>query len=219
MNAKKDNEKKNKTQALPLDMEIIPKRITHQHLPPPAQRIKSLITSAQEGDKNSLTELCQMFEPLFIKEMKREIFYSALGFDEGISLARLKFIELVLSYNGADFIHFAGYVRCRIHYALYDEVRRIWDRHNNEAPLADNGDDENTLTESATIDNPIEREELSILLNGALKKLTERQRTAVKGIYFEDRSNKELAAELKITPAMVTKHHQQALKNLKAKIA
>ena len=51
-------------------------------------------------------------------------FHNALGFEEGLSLARLKFIELVLTYNGADYEHFAGYVRCRIHFALYDEVKK-----------------------------------------------------------------------------------------------
>ncbi len=81
---------------------------------------KQLVTAAQNGDKAALEQLCIFYEPLFRREMKREIFYKGLGFEEGLSLARLKFIELVLNYNGTDFTHFAGYVRCRIHYALYE---------------------------------------------------------------------------------------------------
>lgn len=90
-----------------------------------AQHTQKLITAAQNGDKAAMEELCTAFEPLFRKEMRREIFYNGLGFEEGLSLARLKFIELVLTYNGADYEHFAGYVRCRIHFALYDAVKKV----------------------------------------------------------------------------------------------
>ena len=93
-----------------------------------------------------------------------------------MSLARLKFIELVLNYNGADFTHFAGYVRCRIHYALYDAMRKIWKEEENTAPLPA-GDDADL---PALADNIIEREGLAILLKLALKKLTENKETPLK---------------------------------------
>lgn len=176
---------------------------------------QQLVTAAQNGDKAALEQLCIFYEPLFRREMKREIFYKGLGYEEGLSLARLKFIELVLNYNGADFTHFAGYVRCRIHYALYDAMRKIWKEEENTAPLPA-GDDADV---PALADNIIEREELAILLKLALKKLTEKQRNTIKALYFDGYSGKELAAHLKITPAMVTKHHKQALKNLRGNIA
>lgn len=174
-----------------------------------------LVHAAQSGDKNALERLCVFYEPLFRREMRRDIFYKTLGFDEGISLARLKFIEIVIAYNGADFVHFAGYVRCRVHYALYDAVKKIWQRQNNEAALPC-GDDADL---PAFADNAIEREELAILLALALKKLTEKQRNTIKAMYFDGYSGKEIAAKLKITPAMVSKHHKQALKNLRSNIA
>ena len=77
-----------------------------------AAKLKTLVSAAQNGSTQALEELCMMFEPLFRKEMKREIFYNSIGFEEGLSLARLRFIEIIMSYNGADYIHFAGYVRC-----------------------------------------------------------------------------------------------------------
>lgn len=175
---------------------------------------QQLVTAAQNGDKAALEQLCIFYEPLFRREMKREIFYKGLGYEEGLSLARLKFIELVLNYNGADFTHFAGYVRCRIHYALYDAMRKIWKEEENTAPLPAGDEDVPALA-----DNVIEREELAILLKLALKKLTEKQRNTIKALYFDGYSGKELAAHLKITPAMVTKHHKQALKNLRGNIA
>ena len=174
---------------------------------------QQLVTAAQNGDKAELEKLCIFYEPLFRREMKREIFYKGLGYEEGLSLARLKFIELVLNYNGADFTHFAGYVR--IHYALYDAMRKIWKEEENTAPLPA-GDDADL---PALADNIIEREELAILLKLALKKLTEKQRNTIKALYFDGYSGKEIATKLKITPAMVSKHHKQALKNLRSNIA
>ena len=63
-----------------------------------AKLTQQLVTAAQNGDKAALERLCIFYEPLFRKEMKRDIFYKALGFEEGLSLARLKFIEIVLQW-------------------------------------------------------------------------------------------------------------------------
>lgn len=147
--------------------------------------------------------------------MRREIFYNGLGFEEGLSLARLKFIELVLTYNGADYEHFAGYVRCRIHFALYDAVKKVWADENKKCPLPQTDEAEGT----EFTDNVIERRELSILLNLALAKLTHKQRQTITALYFEGLNSKETAQVLNCAPCTVTKHHKLALKNLKAKLA
>ena len=170
---------------------------------------RQLVTAAQNGDKNALERLCIFYEPLFKKEMRREIFYNSIGYEEGLSLARLKFIELVLNYNGADFSHFAGYVRCRIHFALYDEMKKAWKRENNETAIPV-GDDTDA---PALADNMIEREELTILLKLALKKLTEKQRNTIKALYFEGYSGKELAAKEKNNACRGDKAPQAGVKN------
>ncbi len=173
-----------------------------------------LVTAAQNGDKKALEQLCIFYEPLFRKEMRREIFYKTLGYEEGLSFARLKFIELVLTYKGADFLHFAGYMQCRIHYALFDEARRIWKAEKEKAPLPQFDEAEGVFA-----DNVIEREELRLLLRQALAKLNYKQRLTIEALYFKGYSGRETAAMLKCTPAMVSKHHKQALNILKANIA
>ncbi len=196
------------------EMDIIPKTVQRKTFTTLADKTKNLIIAAQSGDKNALTILCNSFEPLFKSEMRREMFYNALGMEEGMSIARLKFIELVLTYNGADYEHFAGYVRCRIHFALYDAVKKAWADENKKAPLPDNE------AEGAEFsDNVIEREELGILLKSALNKLTAKQRQTISALYFDGYSGKETAKILNCTPAMVVKHHRQALKNLRDKIS
>ena len=181
-----------------------------------AQLTQKLVTAAQNGNTAALEKLCIFYEPLFKKEMRREIFYNSLGFEEGLSLARLRFIEIVMAYNGADYVHFAGYVRCRIHFALYDAAKKVWEQQNNETALPAEDREANI---SALGEDIIEREELAILLELALKKLNEKQRKTIKALYFEGYTGKELAAKQKVTPAMVSKNHKQALKNLKQNIA
>ena len=173
------------------EMDIIPKTVRHKTFTTLANKTKNLITAAQNGDKQALEQLCLAFEPLFRSEMRRDMFYNALGFDEGLSLARLKFIELVLTYNGADYEHFAGYVRCRIHFALYDEVKKVWADENKKAPLPDSEAEGAEFSDDETIN----------------------------ALYFEGLSSKETARLLNCTPAMVTKHHKQALKNLRYKVS
>ncbi len=196
------------------EMDIIPKTVRHKTFTTMANETKTLIIAAQSGDKTAMEKLCTAFEPLFCKEMRREIFYDGLGFEEGLSLARLKFIELVMTYNGADYANFPGYVRCRIHFALYDEVKKIWADENKKSPLPQN--DEAEGAEFA--DDIIERKELSILLRFALAKLNDKQRQTITALYFNGLSGKETAKLLNCSPAMVVKHHRQALKILKDKI-
>lgn len=206
---------KPKLKSANVDMRLTPKTIKREKLMPQAQLTKSLITAAQNGDKAALEQLCLDYEPLFRKEMRREIFYNTLGWEEGLSLARLKFIELILTYNGADFVNFPGYVRCRIHFALYDAVKKAWAEENKTAPLPQSDEAEG----AAFSDDVIERKELSILLNFALAKLSANQRKTITALYFDGLNGKETAQLLNCTPAMVTKHHRQALKILRSKVS
>ena len=194
----------------------LPNAATESDYEKQAQLTQKLVTAAQNGDTSALKKLCIFYEPLFKKEMRREIFYNSLGFEEGLSLARLRFIEIIMSYNSADFTNLPGYIHCRIHFALYDEMKKAWERENNESALPAEDSKANI---SALGDNVIEREDLAILLELALKKLNEKQRKTIKALYFEGYTGKELAAKQKITPAAVSKNHKQALNNLKQNIA
>ena len=71
------------------EMDIIPKTVRHKTFTTLANKTKNLITAAQNGNKQALEQLCLAFEPLFRSEMRRDMFYNALGFEEGLSLLNL----------------------------------------------------------------------------------------------------------------------------------
>ena len=50
---------------------------------------QQLVTAAQNGDKAALEKLCIFYEPLFRREMKREIFYKGLACDSSLSMKKL----------------------------------------------------------------------------------------------------------------------------------
>lgn len=54
-----------------------------------------------------------------------------------------------------------------------------------------------------------------ILKKAILNELTDRQRICLSRYYFEGKSMKEIASELKICPSTVTRHIKSAEKNLK----
>ncbi|MCD7874877.1 MAG: hypothetical protein LUH17_07995 [Acidaminococcaceae bacterium] len=140
-----------------------------------SERLQTLITAAQSGDKAALLQLCEDFKPLLQSEACREMFYRSLGKDaEGI--AALTFIELVLKYNGADFENWPGLARCKVHFALFDAMQkqgRIWE---NEAQI-DTGSEagidmlDTGLADTARLDE-LARLLLSLELQEALRQLS-----------------------------------------------
>ena len=65
------------------EMDIIPKTVRHKTFTTLANKTKSLITAAQNGDKQALEQLCISFEPLFRSEMRRDCFTMPLVLRRG----------------------------------------------------------------------------------------------------------------------------------------
>lgn len=61
------------------EMDIIPKTVRRKTFTTLANETKSLITAAQNGDKQALEQLCISFEPLFRSEMRRDMFSMPLA--------------------------------------------------------------------------------------------------------------------------------------------
>ena len=183
-----------------------------------SERLQTLITAAQTGDKTALLQLCEDFKPLLQSEARREMFYRSLGKDaEGI--AALTFIELVLKYNGADFENWPGLARCKVHFALFDAMQkqgRIWE---NEAQIntgSEAGIDllDTGLADTARLDE-LARLLLSLELQEALAQLGTEQRRILLLLFIDDLKPAEAARRLHCTVRNITKHRLKALDRLR----
>ena len=183
-----------------------------------SERLQTLITAAQSGDKAALLQLCEDFKPLLQSEAHREMFYRSLGKDaEGI--AALTFIELVLKYNGADFENWPGLARCKVHFALFDAMQkqgRIWE---NEAQI-DTGSEagidllDTGLADTARLDE-LARLLLSLELQEALRQLSAEQQQILTLLFLDDLKPKEVAGRLGCSVRNITKHRLKALDRLR----
>lgn len=183
-----------------------------------SERLQTLITAAQSGDKAALLQLCEDFKPLLQSEARREMFYRSLGKDaEGI--AALTFIELVLKYNGADFENWPGLARCKVHFALFDAMQkqgRIWE---NEAQI-DTGSEagidllDTGLADMARLDE-LARLLLSLELQEALRQLSAEQQQILTLLFLDDLKPKEVAGRLGCSVRNITKHRLKALDRLR----
>ena len=183
-----------------------------------SERLQTVITAAQSGDKAALLQLCEDFKPLLQSEARREMFYRSLGKDaEGI--AALTFIELVLKYNGADFENWPGLARCKVHFALFDAMQkqgRIWE---NEAQI-DTGSEagidllDTGLADTARLDE-LARLLLSLELQEALRQLSAEQQQILTLLFLDDLKPKEVAGRLGCSVRNITKHRLKALDRLR----
>ncbi|WP_455653634.1 RNA polymerase sigma factor [Phascolarctobacterium sp.] len=183
-----------------------------------SERLQTLITAAQSGDKAALLQLCEDFKLLLQSEARREMFYRSLGKDaEGI--AALTFIELVLKYNGADFENWPDLARCKVHFALFDAMQkqgRIWE---NEAQI-DTGSEagidllDTGLADTARLDE-LARLLLSLELQEALRQLSAEQQQILKLLFLDDLKPKEVAGRLGCSVRNITKHRLKALDRLR----
>ncbi|WP_293660910.1 RNA polymerase sigma factor [uncultured Phascolarctobacterium sp.] len=183
-----------------------------------SERLQTLITAAQTGDKTALLQLCEDFKPLLQSEARREMFYRSLGKDaEGI--AALTFIELVLKYNGADFENWPGLARCKVHFALFDAMQkqgRIWE---NEAQI-DTGSEagidllDTGLADTARLDE-LAQLLLSLELQEALRQLSAEQQQILTLLFLDDLKPKEVAGRLGCSVRNITKHRLKALDRLR----
>lgn len=182
------------------------------------QKLQRLITAAQNGAKPALLQLCEDFQPLIKSEARREMFYKSLGRDAE-SIAVLAFIELVLKYKGADYLNWPGYVRCKVHFALFDAMQqqgKIWENEmqidtGSEAgiDLLDSGSNEaGGLDELAQL-------LLSLDLQEALAQLNEQQRKILLLLFVDDLKPTEAAKRLNCTVRNITKHRLKALDRLR----
>ncbi len=103
--------------------------------------------AARQGSKAALAELCLAFRPLILKESHYTHVYNALG-EDAVNIAWLIFLTFIRRYNGCDYLHLPGLIRCHLRYELLHAVQRkgsIWE-HEEPGNAAEQGGDSSDLT-------------------------------------------------------------------------
>lgn len=135
----------------------------------------------------------------------------------------LAFIELVLKYDGADYVNWPGYARCRVHFALFNAMQKqgkIWeqevavdtDSEEGRLLLAEGKIDEGHLDELAQL-------LLSLEVQEALAQLTPLQRHILTLLFIHDLKPTAVAHRLGCTVRNINKHRAKALDRLRILLA
>lgn len=176
------------------------------------QLLEKLVRGAQNNIRQDIDDLCKYFKPLVYKESRRETIYRLLG-EDAVNIAWEIFLRFIFRYNGADFIHLPGLIRCHLHYELLDYLKKQCDIQNSEIICTDNLD---MVQEAA--DN-IERLTLSIALRQACSRLTPLQRGILHQLYVNNLPVTQVSRLYNCSKANTIQHRKRCLKILKQQIS
>lgn len=155
------------------------------------------------------------FRPLILRESKREAVYNALG-EDAVSIGWEIFLRFIRRYNGADYANLPGLIRYHLHYELLHAVQRqgaLWDSE--ELCSMDEG----TAAASVAAEDAIGRFIFNNALARGMERLTEKQRTVLQHIYYEDVGVQAASRIIGCSHGGVQKHRDLALKNIRQFLA
>lgn len=130
-------------------------------------------------------------------------------------------MEATKSYNPALGITFAGYVKSRVKYSVWNALKKQYRQRLYETSIDDSGNREqtrliDTLPDKINISDIIDRLFLVEILEGAMNRLPDRQRLVIFKSIILNYKQTEIAAELGIAPQAVFKLRKRALIRLQA---
>ena len=132
----------------------------------------------------------------------------------------LAFIEALHDYDPKHGAPFAGFVKGRVHHALYTEFRRerrLWERTSHPEQTVDGRD---AWERCGGTENPTECADLRLLVRGLLRnvmhRLTEREKEILSLHYFRDLTLRRIAAILGTSASAVSKSKANLLRKLRA---
>lgn len=196
--------------------------------------------AAGEKDQRALARLLVKYHPLFMRVV-HDTQYKILG-DDVQALAQLFFLEAVNTFEAGRGVPFAAYLKNLLAWRLGDFVKGAVLREKNEvrtdgllAPAGEGGEGEpvsiwdaiflgggENQSPSAELGglgrhmDGYERIEFEDSLQRALGELSDRERQVVTGIYLQDRSAREVAEKLGLSPSRVSHIRERALGKLRA---
>ena len=191
-----------------------------QHLPLTKAEEDVLIARAVRGEAGAMAEMHARYRGLIVAESRASYLRNAALAADAENIAVLAFIEALHDYDPKHGAPFAGFVKGRVHHALYTEFRRerrLWDRTSHPEQAADGRD---AWERCGGTESPTERADLRLLVRGLLRnvvqRLTGREKEILSLHYFRDLTLRRIAALLGTSASAVSKSKANLLRKLRA---
>ena len=179
--------------------------------------IPRLAVAAVAGDRAATEALFGLYQPLLkatTAEVVRRGLPSGVGPDDVAQEAGRQFCELLRAYDLTGGVNLTTYLQRKLKWRVLNFLRAER-RRASHAPLGasitERLADELARAPDEGLEDP--------RLGRALRRLSPRQRSVVAGLYWRDRTARELARDLGVTPQAVTALGRRAIESLRRDLA
>ena len=180
----------------------------------------ALITRAVRGEAQAMAEMHARYRGLIVSEAHASYLRNAALAADAENIAVLAFIEALHDYDPKHGAPFAGFVKARVHHALYTEFRRerrLWERTCHPEQSAEGRD---VWERCGGTEDMAERADLRLLvreiLRSVMHRLTEREKEILSLHYFRDLTLRRIAMLLGTSASAVSKSKANLLRKLRA---
>ena len=183
----------------------------------------NLIVRAVRGEAAALAEILGRYRGLIVNQSRASYLRNTALAHEAESIAELAFMEALHDYDPKHGAPFAGFVKSRVHMALYGAFRRerrLWERESH--PEQDEGGRaawERIGGMSDPSVNTDRRLLLHDILTRAMHRLTEREKKILSLHYYGDLTLRRIADLLGTSADAVSKGKANLLRKLRANAA
>ena len=172
-------------------------------------QLKNLLCAAQNYDAQAINSLCQVFEPLVVKEARRSHITAMLG-EDAVNIAWQILLEFIHGYKGANYRLLPGLLQKHLHYALLHAAYPEKPTVQAEAlDAAENGAE--LPATSSSLEQLLERQDLM----QAVKRLTPTQQAIVTDVFFLGLTLSECSRKRGLTPQTCHIYKSRALRKLR----
>ena len=179
----------------------------------------AVIARAVRGETAAMAEMHARYRGLIVSEAHASYLRNAALAADAENIAVLAFIEGLHDYDPRHGAPFAGFVRARVHHALYTAFRRerrLWERTCHPEQSAEGRD----AWERCGGTEDMAAVDLRLLVRGILHsvmhRLTEREKEILSLHYYRDLTLRRIAVLLGTSASAVSKSKANLLKKLRA---
>ena len=179
----------------------------------------AVIARAVRGEAGAMAEMHARYRGLIVSEAHASYLRNAALAADAENIAVLAFIEGLHDYDPRHGAPFAGFVRARVHHALYTAFRRerrLWERTCHPEQSAEGRD----AWERCGGTEDMAAVDLCLLVRGILHsvrhRLTEREKEILNLHYYRDLTLRRIAVLLGTSASAVSKSKANLLKKLRA---